>query len=143
MEQLKAQLTTRLLAKEGEELKVYKCSRGYLTIGVGRNLETNGITREESRYLLNNDIDRCIKGVLSNINTTHCNEARLAVLVEMAFNMGVSGLLNFKQFIRCVEQGDFEQAPYHMLDSVWHKERQVGDRSIELAEQMARGEWVA
>lgn len=42
---------------EGLELKPYRCTSNKLTIGLGRNLEDNGITEEEAYYLATNDLD--------------------------------------------------------------------------------------
>ena len=41
---------------EGEKLMPYKCTAGKLTIGVGRNLEARGISKDESDLMLRNDI---------------------------------------------------------------------------------------
>ena len=38
----------QLIEHEGLEQKVYRCTAGKLTIGVGRNLEDKGITEEEA-----------------------------------------------------------------------------------------------
>ena len=46
-----------LIRHEGIKLKPYHCTSGKLTIGIGRNLEDRGITKEEAIYLLNNDND--------------------------------------------------------------------------------------
>ena len=45
-------LKKRLVDFEGLVLKPYHCSQNYLSIGVGRNLDSNGITEEEAMYLL-------------------------------------------------------------------------------------------
>lgn len=39
----------RLCLHEGIRLQPYRCPAGYLTIGVGRNLETNQLTVEEKK----------------------------------------------------------------------------------------------
>jgi lysozyme len=46
---------------EGVRDKVYMCSAGYETIGVGRNISESGLglSEDEIDYLLNNDIKRC------------------------------------------------------------------------------------
>ena len=41
-------LREQLLADEGFRRKVYRCTGGYLTIGVGRNVEGKGLTRDEA-----------------------------------------------------------------------------------------------
>ena len=45
-----------LIRHEGLRLKPYRDTVGKLTVGVGRNLDDVGITREEALMLLNNDI---------------------------------------------------------------------------------------
>jgi hypothetical protein len=58
-----ADITQRLIADEDEVLHVYPDHLGFATIGVGRLVDPRkggGITQEESRYLLRNDIARRI-----------------------------------------------------------------------------------
>jgi lysozyme len=45
-----------LIRHEGLRLKPYRDAKNKLTIGVGRNVDDAGITREEALMLLNNDI---------------------------------------------------------------------------------------
>lgn len=47
----RARLAREIARDEGDKLKVYRCSEGFLTIGKGRNLETVGITADESAAL--------------------------------------------------------------------------------------------
>jgi len=49
-----------LIKHEGLRLKPYLDTEGKLTIGVGRNLDDVGISKEEAMYLLGNDIQRAI-----------------------------------------------------------------------------------
>ena len=44
---------------EGYKQKVYKCPAGYLTVGIGRNVQTKGLSIQEALYLLRNDIQEC------------------------------------------------------------------------------------
>ena len=46
-----------LIANEGLSLKVYKCTAGANSIGVGRNLDSRGISEDEAMLMLNNDIE--------------------------------------------------------------------------------------
>ncbi|KZN59520.1 glycoside hydrolase family protein [Pseudoalteromonas luteoviolacea] len=95
MEKLKQQL----IGHEGYEHKVYVCPGGYQSIRVGRNLEHRGLTDDEINYLLNNDIADFTAQVEKHIDTSKCNPTRKAVLIDMAFNHGIHGLLNFKDTI--------------------------------------------
>ena len=59
------------------------------------------------------------------------------VLANMAFNLGVDGLLGFRRMILAVDRGHYDQAAREMLNSKWA--RQVFNRAIRLAEMMAKG----
>ena len=61
-------------------------------------------------------------------------------LKNMAFNMGVAGLLEFRQMLAEVQTADWPGAAAEMLSSKWAT--QVGDRAHRLALQMTTGEWV-
>ncbi len=95
---------------------------GKLTIGVGRNLDDEGITKEEALYLLNNDIQR-IKGELASLpNFSQLSEPRQRVLTEMGFNIGLEGLMKFKEMWQAIQAQDWDGAANAMLDSLWAKE---------------------
>ena len=68
------------------------------------------------------------------------SEARQAVLVGMAYNMGISGLLAFRHMLGQVRVGNYNEAAADMMDSRWA--RQVPERAARLAEQLATGRWV-
>jgi len=136
----KERLRRMLIVHEGLRLKPYRCPAGYLTIGVGRNLEARGISREEAMVLLENDIaeaEAAARGFFPAFD--RLEEPRQAVLVDMAFNLGAVRLGGFRRFRAALERGDFEQAAREMLDSKWAE--QVGPRARRLAEMMRRGTW--
>jgi lysozyme len=124
---------------EGYKQYPYYCTAGKLTIGYGRNLEDNGIDEEEAEQLLARDIQEAKAGIKRRIDLSYCNEARQAVLVNMAFNLGITGLMGFKKMIANLERGNYEQAALEMLHSRWAN--QVPARANELAKQMLSGEW--
>ena len=124
---------------EGYKQYPYYCTGGKLTIGYGRNLEDNGIDEEEAEQLSAHDIKEAKAGIKRRIDVSRCNEPRQAVLVNMAFNLGVTGLMGFKKMIANLEQGNYEQAALEMLHSRWAN--QVPGRANELAKQMLSGEW--
>jgi lysozyme len=127
-----------LILHEKERLKLYKCPAGYWTIGVGRNLEANGITEDESRYLLANDIDRVYEELSMSLAWWHSlDDVRALVLFDMCFNMGLPTLLTFKKFLKALRAGDYEKAALEMEDSEWYD--QVGTRSKRLAKWMRTG----
>ena len=134
-------LAAQLRNHEGERLTVYQCTNNKYTIGVGRNLEERGISEEESEFMLQNDIEHFTNAVIRNIDVSYCNEVRIAVLVNMAMNLGINGLLRFKKTIAAIERGDFEHASTEILDSKWAREDVSNMRSSELSNQLRTGEW--
>tara|TARA_R100001510_G_scaffold48744_1_gene46695 strand:- start:1458 stop:1868 length:411 start_codon:yes stop_codon:yes gene_type:complete len=131
-------LIEELKRDEGEVLTLYKCSAGKNTIGVGRNVDDRGITVEESNFLLNNDIDLCVKELEATFAWfKNLTGTRQRVLVNMCFNLGLSRLLGFKKFLAAIEKGDWEEAGVQMLDSKWS--RQVGARSHRLKDLLLEG----
>ena len=134
----RAAMIRQLRLHEGERLKPYRCTAGKLTIGVGRNLEDRGISAEESAMLLANDIaaeERELLRALPWVATL--DEVRQRVLLDMAFNMGIVGLLGFKRTLATIQAGDYQAAATMMLDSRWAK--QVGQRAERLSRMMATG----
>lgn len=134
-------LIAELRRDEGEVLHAYKDTEGYVTVGVGRLLDKRrggGISREESAYLLRNDISKKIAALDQELPWwRQLSPTRQRVIVNMAFNLGVAGLLGFKNTLASVQRGDYDDAALRMLDSKWAT--QVGDRAKRLADLMRTG----
>jgi len=125
-------LREQLIRHEGVRLKPYRDSEGKLTIGVGRNLDDVGISREEALFLLDGDILQAQAGVIRYLPwSARLDRPRFEVLVNMAFNLGIKGLLGFPKFLIALEDGHYGDAAREMLDSKWAT--QVGQRAVELA----------
>lgn len=128
----------QLRVDEGVRFKPYRDSVGKLTVGVGRNLDDVGLRPHEVSYLLENDIDQAEKDARSLFtNFDELSEARQAVVVNMAFNLGWTRLAGFVRFRQAVEAKDFDRASREMLDSHWAQ--QVGNRAVRLAKMMREG----
>lgn len=131
-------LFDQLIAEEGLRLKPYRDSVGKLTIGVGRNLDDVGISEDEARLLLGNDIDRTAAEVIAAFPWfAGLDAVRQAVLIDMAFNMGIAGLKTFANTLAAIEAGRWADAAAGMRGSLWA--RQVGGRATRLAEAMETG----
>jgi lysozyme len=132
-------LIEQLKRDEGLRLKPYQDTVGKLTIGYGRNLVDKGISEEEAEMLLIDDVL-----YLRNRLTRYpwflvLNEPRQEVIINMAYNLGMTGLLGFKRMIAALNAHNYSLAADEMLDSRWA--RQVGRRADELALQMRTGYW--
>jgi lysozyme len=111
-----------------------------LTIGIGRNLTDVGISRDEAEYLLSNDIHRTIVELNQALpSLSLIDEIRRNALYNMAFNLGVKGLLGFTNTLALLQQHKYSEAAEEMLKSKWAN--QVGVRAQRLAEQIKTGEW--
>ena len=133
-------LKDQLLRDEELRLKPYTDSVGKLTIGVGRNLTDKGISLQEAQLLLVNDIGAALSELQSALPwTAMLDDVRKGALLNMTFNLGIGGLLEFHDFLARMERGDFPGAAGAMLDSLWA--RQVGARATRLSIQIEKGEW--
>lgn len=99
---------------------------GKITIGIGRNLVDLGLSRNEAIYLANNDISR-LESELDRAwpYWRELSAGRQRAMLNMAFNLGISGLLKFRDMLTAMERGDFEAAAREAYDSHWAQ--QVGD----------------
>lgn len=126
-----------LIRDEGMKLRVYMDTKGKMTIGVGRNLEDQGISEDEALTLLRNDISIARKEAGKYTWFGSLDDVRQAVTLSMIFNMGATKFADFKRFFAAMEKQDFNSAASEMLSSVWAS--QVGKRSVRLAEMMRSG----
>lgn len=133
-------LIQQLIRDEGLELHPYPDINGYLTIGYGRNLTTNGISRAEAQMLLNNDVDDAIADVRKAFPwVDQMSHARQSVVFNMAFNLGITKLKGFKVTLKAMERGDWPEAAKGMRKSLWA--RQVKARAERLARQLEYDTW--
>jgi lysozyme len=143
MSELVDQLIVQLRRDEGEVLHAYKDSLGYWTIGVGRLIDPargGGISKVESAILLMNDIESKTRELQTKLPWSGAlSPARQGVLLNMAFQLGVNGLLGFRNTLLMVEQGEYEKAAAAMLQSNWAQ--QTPERAHRLSEQMRTGAW--
>ena len=112
---------------ESMVLHPYNDSVGKLTIGVGRNIDDRGISRDEALYLLKNDIEMSINDLVDIFSDFYNlpNDVQL-VMIDMMFNMGETRFRGFKKMIQAVKNDDFKEAAKQAKDSKWCQ--QVGIR---------------
>jgi lysozyme len=139
-EALMNRIKAQLVRHEGLRLKPYRCTAGKLTIGIGRNLDDRGISQKEAYAMLERDIQDCEQWLIDDIPEVYnkLDEVRQSVLLNMCFNLGIKGLLEFKNTLAFIDVGDWERAANGMLASKWAK--QVSTRAIELSELMRKGQ---
>lgn len=134
----KQRLIQQLILDEGLKLFPYKDTVGKLTIGVGRNLDDKGITKQEALMLLENDILEVEKQLNKFQWFKELDSIRQEVIANMVFNVGLSRFLQFKKMILALQNKDFNTASEEMLNSKWAE--QVKQRAVRLAKQMKTGQ---
>lgn len=128
-------LEDQLKIDEGFRSRPYRCTAGKLTIGYGRNIEDVGISQNEALFMLREDIKKVKAQCHEKISFfNHLSESRQEALVNMAFNLGINGLLKFKKTLALMEKGDFKQASEEVLRSKWAL--QVGERAKRISKQI-------
>ena len=138
-------LIQELRRDEGVKYAPYFDSVGIQTVGVGHNLKAKPLpnavyplTDEQVDKILADDIDEVIKALNKNIPWWQSlTQARQRVLANMAFNLGIAGLMSFHNTLTAIKCGHYELASANMLSSKWAK--QVGARAKRLAQMMVTG----
>lgn len=145
-----ARLIDQIKRHEGLRLRAYRCPAGKLTIGWGHNLTDNPvwglqkgdkISQTSAERLLTDDIYAAARQLDERLTFWRTLDApRQAVLLNMAFQLGIGGLCGFLRALHAIELSDWDGAAAHMLDSKWAREDSP-NRAQELARQMQTGEW--
>lgn len=134
---IKHSILEQLELHEGIRQKPYKDSRGYLTIGIGHNLDAKGLSNHIIKILFWEDMNLVEEKLSEYRWFTGLDEIRKKVILDMGFNLGVEGLLNFKNMISAIKRKDYDTAAVEMLDSRWAN--QVGIRAKRLSKMMKTG----
>lgn len=131
-------ITIALKKEEGFRSHCYQDSVAKWTIGYGRNIDPRGgigITKEEAEYLLSNDIQRSIGECERAFPfLKDLDKARLSVIVQLCFQLGLPSLRKFRKMLGALERGKWKEASEELLDSRFA--RQVPARAKKLARQL-------
>ncbi|MBB3258243.1 lysozyme [Paraburkholderia bannensis] len=141
-----ALLEAELRRDEGVRYSIYRDTAGIPTVGVGHNCQISPLpagwvcplTDDQVNQLMTNDITSTLAKLDFNLPWwSGLDEVRQRVIANMAFNMGISGLLTFRNTLTNIKLGYYTAAATGMRASLWA--RQVGVRSQRLAQAMETG----
>jgi lysozyme len=106
----------RLKVDEGFRPKKYLDTRGLETIGYGFCIDA-GISEHVASALLTAQVEECWNAVMAFWWANQLDEVRLSVVLELAFNNGVNGLLHYPKMITAIGAKDWQSAHDELLDS--------------------------
>lgn len=131
-------LKAQLAIDEGRKKRIYLDTKGRITGGVGRNLTDRDFSDNEIDLMLENDIILVVTQ-LDNLFPwwKQMSDARMQVLANMCFNLGITKLVQFRNTLKVMQEGRYNDAADAMLASVWAN--QVGERAQRLAKMMREG----
>ena len=93
---------------------------------ITRNVKTTGDKVEKIKYKLESKFPWYLKAP---------KEVQ-EIVINMSYQMGVSGFSKFRKTIKYLEQGLYHKASNEMLDSLWSK--QTPERSKELSDKLKK-----
>jgi len=116
-----------------DEAMVFLLSRPHITVNntelkeirklLIEDFRINGITEKEAFYLLDNDIKKVIVELKRNLAWfSQAPREVQNILINMTFQMGIGGLLTFKNTLKLIENGSYSQAAENMDKSTWRKQ---------------------
>jgi lysozyme len=126
----------RLKTEEGYRQHYYKDTVGVLTIGYGTNLD-EGLDEEEASWLLEHRARKKLAEIAGFAWFQGSGPVVQSVLVDLAYNLGTSGLLHFPKMLDAIAQKRWQVAHDELLAS--HYATQVGARAQVLAGLLLSG----
>lgn len=150
---------------EGYDSKIYKDTEGYWTIGIGQLLTkspdinvakaeldkligrkcSGEITKTEAEDLFQKSVLKAEKGIQGNALLRDVYNSldgiRQSALINMVFQMGVTGVAGFVNSMALLKAKNWEKAAVNLAQSKWYK--QTPNRAKRVIETFKTGTWKA
>ena len=124
------------MTEEGFRANIYADTKGNRTIGFGCNLDA-GWSKGLAGSVLGYQVQEVWQALTTFWWWAGLDDARASVLVDMAFNEGVSSLLHFPKMLAAIGAKDWVTAKAELLDS--DAARELPARYNALAEILLTG----
>ena len=122
-------LKKRIKLNEGFSPKPYKDQLGYLTIGYGHLILPNEINllqkktdKKKLEKIFEDDFHIALNNFKNIIRPITSNRKEAELLIEMIFQLGISGVLSFKKLLQNIRSGNKHLVCFEMMDSLWYKQ---------------------
>ncbi len=135
---------SRISKFEGFRSYKYKDSvSGIILQGYGKHITfhtPNKISKNIADKWLHDDIAKCEKLLDEHLPWwKDLSNVRKAAMIDLTYNMGINKLKTFKNFLSCMENGEYQKASKHLMKSRYGK--QVGIRAKELSTAIKYNKW--
>lgn len=150
--QPRAKLAVLLSRHEGFRSKVYDDAtgqpigpgdtiQGHPTIGYGLALDVRGLTERQAARLRDDTLDELEHQLSLRVpNYGALDPVRQMALLNLAYQMGIDGVLGFRRMLHHLEMGNYDEARSELLTSKWA--RQTGaQRKADVAHMLTTGTW--
>lgn len=110
-------LKASLQDEEGLRLLPYEDTTGHITVGYGHNLSANGISETIADWLLHDDIVEASRIEQEWPPFSKLDDVRQRAVCELAFNLGIGGVLQFRKMLHALAIQDWKNAAAELLNS--------------------------
>lgn len=138
-------ISEELTEEEGLRLHPYKCTANHWTVGIGHNMDAEPLTDilgrhfdehsvlepHEVNIILDHDLQKVYRGIDKNLPwVDDLPDYQQYVMISLIFNMGMGGVLKFKNTLAAWKSGNIAGVISGLRGSKWYK--QVGKRGPKL-----------
>ena len=123
----------QLKIHEGYKPKVYKCTAGVDTIGIGFAIKDLELSEDVCELILKEKLQALEERFEDRFDWFKTSPIEVRnVMLNMAYQLGFRGFCKFKKTLSYLENAEWGSASKEMLDSRWAK--QTPNRANELSE---------
>ncbi len=122
-------LKKRIKKNEGFRVRPYKDQLGFLTIGFGhlilqneKHLLKKKINKKELEKIFQEDFNKALKGFNTHLKHIPSNKKEKELLIEMVFQIGIKGVVKFKNLLKNMKKGNIHLLCFEMMESLWYKQ---------------------
>ena len=129
-------LIEQIKKHEGFRSTVYQCTEGYDTIGYGFAIKDLYLSEEVCDIILIEKIAELKLNITKKFEWfEHSPDVIQNAVINMCYQMGISGFSKFKKTIYYLETEQYDEAATECLDSLWAK--QTPNRAKEVSEAIS------
>ena len=122
-------LIKRIKKNEGFSFKPYKDQLGFLTIGYGhlilsneKHLTEKKLSKAKLEKIFIQDFKNTVKDYKKHLKKKTSNKKEEELLIEMVFQIGVKGVLRFKNLLGNMRKKNKYLVCFEMMNSLWYNQ---------------------